>query len=96
MSAAASWRAVALGAVLVVLGACAVTGVGVEGDVGYAGVGYDYWGGPCCYDYGGWGRGYHVGPGHGGDRRPNPPHSHTFRPPPPSRPTPSIPSRHRR
>ncbi|HEX4243274.1 MAG TPA: hypothetical protein VHZ53_17820 [Steroidobacteraceae bacterium] len=98
MRAARPWCAIALGAALMGLGACAVTGVGVEGDVGYAGVGYadDYWGGPCCYDYGGWGRGYYVGPGRGHDRRPSPPHSHTFRPPPVSRPTPSLPSRHRR
>jgi squid-like protein/heterogeneous nuclear ribonucleoprotein A1/A3 len=52
------------------LGACAVEGVGYDGDVG-VGVGYvgDYYE-PCCGGYGGWGRGYRVGPPRGGDRGP--------------------------
>jgi hypothetical protein len=70
------------------LSSCAVTGVGVEGTVGYgydAGY-YEPWG----YDYGGWGHGYRVGPGRGGDRRGE--HaSRPYRPAPESRPTPSIP-----
>jgi hypothetical protein len=50
----------ALGAVtLTVLYACAVTGVGVEGSVGYDSGYYE----PSGYDYGGWGGGYLVGPG---------------------------------
>ncbi len=36
--------------------ACAVTGVGVEGSVGYAGGYYE----PYGYDYGGWGVGYRA------------------------------------
>jgi hypothetical protein len=61
--------AACLGAVaLAMLSACEVTGVGVDGSVGV--VGYD--GGyyePYGYEYGGWGPGYRVGPGRGGDRR---------------------------
>jgi hypothetical protein len=48
------------------LGGCVAAGYG-DGDVG---VGVNYVGGfydPCCYDYGGWGRGYRVGPPHGFD-----------------------------
>jgi hypothetical protein len=50
------------------LSACVATGYG--GDVG-VGVGYagDFYQ-PCCYDYGGWGGRYRVGPPHfaGGGR----------------------------
>jgi hypothetical protein len=89
------WLAAGLGAVLLtLLNACAVTGVGVDGSVG---VGYDagYYE-PYGYEYGGWGGGYRVGPGRGGDRRGHdwrgggPPRS--YRPAPASRPTPSIPN----
>jgi hypothetical protein len=79
---------------LLILGACAVTGVGVDGSVG---VGYDagYYE-PYGYDYGGWGGAYRVGPGRGGDRRGGGPRpggaGHGYRPAPSSRPTPSIPS----
>jgi hypothetical protein len=63
-------RRLALGlaaSALTVLNACAVTGGGVDGSVGY---GYDtgYYE-PWGYDYGGWGYGYRVGPGRGGERR---------------------------
>ncbi|MGC2033013.1 MAG: hypothetical protein WA642_23565, partial [Steroidobacteraceae bacterium] len=61
------WLAPGLALLVLVLGSCAVTGVGVEGTAGYgydAGY-YEPWG----YDYGGWGDGYRVGPGRGGDRR---------------------------
>jgi hypothetical protein len=52
--------ATALGAMtLTMLIACAVTGVGVEGSVGYDGGYYE----PYGYDYGGWGGTYLVGPG---------------------------------
>jgi len=88
--AAGGLAALALG----MLYACAVTGVGVEGSVG---VGYDagYYE-PSGYEYGGWGGGYRVGPGRGGDRRDeHPGGSHTFRSAPASRPTPSIPGRPR-
>jgi hypothetical protein len=85
--------AAALGGIgLMILTACAVTGVGVDGSVG---VGYDagYYE-PYGYDYGGWGPGYIVGPGRGGDRRGHGPHlggGHAYRPAPSFRPTPSIP-----
>jgi hypothetical protein len=87
------WMAVGIGvAALWMLNACAVTGVGVDGSVG---VGYDagYYE-PYGYEYGGWGRGYRVGPGRGGDPRGDHP-SHSYRPAPASRPTPSIPSHSR-
>jgi hypothetical protein len=87
------WMAVGMGALaLTLLYACEVTGVGVDGSVG---VGYDagYYE-PYGYEYGGWGGGYHVGPGRGGDRRADHP-SHSYRAAPVSRPTPSIPSRSR-
>jgi hypothetical protein len=83
---------------LLVVTACAVTGVGVDESVG---VGYD--GGyyePYGYDYGGWGGDYRVGPGRGGDRRGGGPPpggrrdggaGHAYRPAPASRSTPSIP-----
>ena len=88
------WLAPGLALLVLVLGSCAVTGVGVEGTAGYgydAGY-YEPWG----YDYGGWGHGYRVGPGRGGDRRgggdPRGEHpSRPYRPAPESRPTPSIP-----
>ena len=94
------WLAPGLALLVLVLGSCAVTGVGVEGTAGYgydAGY-YEPWG----YDYGGWGHGYRVGPGRGGDRRgdgnsrgggdPRGGHpSRPYRPAPESRPTPSIP-----
>jgi len=62
--------ATALAAVtLTMLFACEVTGVGVEGSVGYDSGYYE----PYGYDYGGWGGGYLVGPGrccdHGDDHR---------------------------
>jgi hypothetical protein len=83
------------------LGACAVTGVGVEGDVGYVGGYYE----PYGYDYGGWGVGYRVGPGrccdhrddHGdhGVGRGRPGHAPAYRPAPAGRAAPSIPGRSR-
>jgi len=52
--------ATALGAMtLTLLIACEVSGVGVEGSVGYDGGYYE----PYGYDYGGWGGTYLVGPG---------------------------------
>ncbi len=65
---------ISLGVLLLAgLGACAVEGGGYDGDVGVGvGVGYvgDYYE-PCCGGYGGWGRGYRVGPprGYGGGGR---------------------------
>ena len=60
-----SWSLAALGGLtLVLVSACAVEGGGYGGDVGvgYVGGVYEPWG----YDYGGWGRGYRVGPPRGG------------------------------
>jgi hypothetical protein len=51
----ATLSAFALGLLLT---GCAVTGVGVEGSVGYDGGYYE----PYGYDYGGWGVGYRVAP----------------------------------
>jgi hypothetical protein len=78
---------------------CAVTGVGVEGDVGvgYSGGYYE----PYGYDYGGWGGTYLVGPGRGFDHRDGHRDEHHFdhhgghppayRPAPPGRAAPSLP-----
>jgi hypothetical protein len=89
---ALGFGAVGLALALTQLSACAVEGVGVDGSVG---VGYDagYYE-PYGYEYGGWGPGYRVGPGRGGDRRGGG-HPGSYRPAPASRPTPSIPSRPR-
>jgi hypothetical protein len=89
-----------LGAALLTLASCAVTGVGVEGSVGYDGGYYE----PYGYDYGGWGVGYRVGPGRCCDHRDE--HSHpvgggraghapAYRPAPAGRSAPSIPGRSR-
>jgi hypothetical protein len=87
-----------------VLCACAVTGVGVEGSVGYDGGYYE----PYGYDYGGWGVGYLAGPprccghrddhpgdrGHEGDRG-HAGRAPAYRPAPAGRSAPSIPGRSR-
>jgi hypothetical protein len=78
---------------------CAVTGVGVEGDVGvgYAGGYYE----PYGYDYGGWGGRYNVGPGRGFDHRDDHRNDHhaghapAYRPAPSGRSAPSLPHRSR-
>jgi hypothetical protein len=89
------WMAAGLGAlVLTMLSACAVTGVGVDGTVGVVGYDAGYYE-PYGYDYGGWGRGYRVGPGRGGDVRGGDHPSRSYRPAPASRRTPSIPNRSR-
>jgi hypothetical protein len=75
------------GLVAAVLTSC-VASVGYDGDVGLGySPGYIQ---PYGYEYGGWGGGYLVGPGRGGDRR-EAPSSHRYRSASPSRPTPSIP-----
>jgi squid-like protein/heterogeneous nuclear ribonucleoprotein A1/A3 len=81
-------RSLLLGAALVVatLASC-VTGIGYDGEVGVYSPGYIQ---PYGYEYGGWGPGYAVGPGRGGDRR-GPESSHSYHSAPRSRPTPSIP-----
>jgi len=84
------WIIAGLGALaLTLLQACAVEGVGVDGSVGvgYGGGYYE----PYGYDYGGWGGGYRVGPGRGGDRRGGAAPPRSYRPAPAGRATPSIP-----
>jgi hypothetical protein len=79
--------------------ACAVTGVGVEGSVGYDGGYYE----PYGYDYGGWGVGYRVGPGRCCDHRDDhrdvgrggAGHAPAYRAAPAGRSAPSIPGRSR-
>jgi hypothetical protein len=88
-------------AALLMLGGCAVTGVGVEGSVGYDGGYYE----PYGYDYGGWGVGYRVGPSRCCDHRDDhhdhpadrghPAHAPAYRPAPAGRAAPSIPGRSR-
>ncbi len=88
-------------ALLLAIGACEVTGVGVGygGEADYVGGFYE----PYGYDYGGWGRGYRVGPPRGGDhgRGPGPRPGvgggggHPYHAAPPGRSMPSIPSRPR-
>jgi hypothetical protein len=84
------------------LSSCAVTGVGVEGTLGYDGGYYE----PYGYDYGGWGAGYRVGPGRCCDHRDGhhdhpvgrggrAGHAPAYRPAPAGRSAPSIPSRSR-
>ncbi len=83
------------------LGAGALSSCAVEGGYGYGpdvdvGVGFDYYDSPGYY-YGGWGRGYRVGPGRGGDRHDDHGHGHDqphgYRAAPAGRSAPSIPSR---
>ena len=62
---ARSWRIGPLGLLALVMLAACVAG-GYDGDVGVGYVGGVYE--PCCYDYGGWGGGYRVGPPRGGER----------------------------
>src|ERR1700677_3524032 len=94
------WKMVLIaGASFAAVTACAVGGY--DGYDGYAGGGVDvgYVGGyyePCCYDYGGWGGRYRVGPPRGGiehgGARPSP----GGHPVGGGRPGPSIPGRPRR
>lgn len=92
------WKLGTLGIFMLAgLYACVATGVGYDGDVGvgYAGGGF-YDGGyyePYGYDYGGWGGGYRVGPGRGGER--GRAGSHPYRAAPAGRGSPSIPSHSR-
>jgi hypothetical protein len=86
---------------LALLSACAVTGVGVEGSVGYDGGYYE----PSGYDYGGWGVGYRVGPSrcceHRDDHHDHPVNrghagrAPAYHPAPAGRSAPSIPGRSR-
>jgi hypothetical protein len=82
-------------ALLLVVGidGCVATGGGYDGnvDVGVSAGFYE----PYGYNYGGWGPGYYVGPGWGGGPRGGGARSHSYRPAPAGRATPSIPSRSR-
>jgi hypothetical protein len=95
-------RALLLATVIACVASCAVGGPGYyDGgvDVGYVGGFYE----PCCYDYGGWGGRYRVGPPRGEGWHPGAGHpsSGPGRPgggaghPGGGRPAPSIPSRPR-
>jgi hypothetical protein len=91
------WKESALGLlVIAVLYACTLSGEGYVGGV------YD----PPGYEYGSWGHDYYVAPprvrghgGYGGDEhhaeqpRQQQPERHAYRPAPPSRQAPSIPTR---
>ena len=80
------WMVGALGVLLLtVLYGCLVG----RGGGGYVGGGY--YDEPYGPGYGGWGRGYHVAPPRGGERRPEQPHA--YRPAPRTRPAPSLPTR---
>jgi hypothetical protein len=101
-----------LAVLLVAVGGCVASGYGGDsyyddggGVIGYGGV--DVYDGPA-YGYGGWGwgRGYRVGPPHGGFDRNHPDHGRPpgahgaapqrpYHSPPPSHSMPSIPSRPR-
>jgi hypothetical protein len=78
---------------LIALASC-VAGVGYGPDLGYdtdVTVGYSPgYLEPYGYAVGGWGGGYWVGPGRGGESRSSR-YSHPYRGAPSSRPTPSIP-----
>jgi len=89
---ALGFAALAPALALTLLNACAVEGVGVDGSVGVVGYDAGYYE-PYGYEYGGWGSGYRVGPGRGGDPRGG--HPGAYRRAPASRPTPSIPNRPR-
>jgi squid-like protein/heterogeneous nuclear ribonucleoprotein A1/A3 len=89
---ALGFAALAPALALTLLNACAVEGVGVDGSVGVVGYDAGYYE-PYGYEYGGWGSGYRVGPGRGGDPRGG--HPGSYRRAPASRPTPSIPNRPR-
>jgi len=90
------WSARGLMVVLFAAVASCVVGGGYDGDVG-VGVGYGVgFYEPGGYDYGGWGPGYGVGPPRGGSDRGRPdshaaPHP-SYRPAPPSRSVPSVPT----
>ncbi len=102
-SAPRRWKASAIGLpLLMVLSGCVATGGGyVEVEGVYE---------PAGYEYVGWGPRYHVAPPRhdrhdehegerGGERRPEPAKQstpHAYRPAPPSRPAPSIPTREHR
>lgn len=82
-----------LGLALLLFGSlvgCLAPGVEVGVSGGYGGAYYE----PVVVDYGGWGGGYRVGPGRGGERGPDRA-GHAYRAAAPERRTPSIPHSHR-
>jgi hypothetical protein len=91
-------------ALSIAAGSAMLSSCAVDGGYGYGpnvdvGVGFDYYDSPGYY--GGWGRGYRVGPGRGGyhgdhhDNHDNHGHgsTHSYRAAPAGRSMPSIPSR---
>ena len=84
---------IAIAATALVLASCVVPDGGGYYDGGeayYSASVYE----PVGYDYGGWGRSYHVGP-HRGGARGNDHGPHAYRSAPAGRPTPSLPGRGR-
>jgi hypothetical protein len=86
-------RAAALSALVALL--VLPAGCAVDGGYGYGpnvsvGVGLDYYE-PFGFDYGGWGRGYNVGPPRGGGPHFGGP-GRGWHPPPPGHAMPSIPT----
>jgi hypothetical protein len=62
----APWKLGVVGlSLLGIVTACVVSGGGYDTEVGVGYVGGYY--APSGYEYGGWGRGYHVGPPRGGE-----------------------------
>jgi hypothetical protein len=93
---ARAWATLLLAAMAWPLGGCAVGvdgGPYDDGGVGYVGGYYE----PYGYEVGGWGGGYHVGPGRGGERGGRGQAAHAYRAAPAGRSAPSIAShsRHR-
>lgn len=87
--------AIGLGGVLcLAMAGCVASGGYYDTDAGYdTDVTVGYAPGylePYGYGFGGWGDGYWLGPGRGGERR-SPQGGHGYRSAPASRPTPSIP-----
>jgi hypothetical protein len=78
-------------ALLVLPAGCAVEGGSAYGPAVSVGVGLDYYE-PFGFDYGGWGPGYNVGPPRAGAPRGGGAPGRGWRPAPPGRAMPSIPS----
>jgi hypothetical protein len=94
----ATHRRILVAAGLILAGAQLGCAVGVDaGPVGDDGIGYvgGYYE-PYGYVVGGWGGGYHVGPGRGGERGGRGGAGHSYRSAPAGRGAPSIPSHSRR
>lgn len=86
--------AFAIGLFALLLAGCVTGGYGYGATPGYD---LGYYGGPSVANYGGWRPGYQVAPYHNGGYHPvyhggPAPAVHAYRPAPPSRPMPSIPT----